>query len=66
MHLLFFIFTSFGQLWSLNTIILYAEYTKRPKGKKLNFLMDWYRIVSYRYRIGIILSLSVLYCILKK
>ncbi len=45
------------KLWSLNTIILYAEYTKRPKGKKGNFLMVWYRIVFYWYRfvsIGIV------------
>ncbi len=37
-----------------------------PKGqmKKVNFLMVWYRIVSYR--IGILLSVSVLYCIVKK
>ncbi len=52
---LFFIFTSFGKLWSLNTVILYAEYTKRPKGKKwiFNGLVS-YRILSvsfcqYRY-----------------
>ncbi len=37
MHLLFFIFTSFGKLWLINTIILYAEYTKRPKGNKWIF-----------------------------
>ncbi len=54
MHVLFFIFTSFGKLWALNTIILYAEYNKRPKGKVI--LMVWYRI-------GIVLSVSVLYCI---
>ncbi len=37
MHVLFFIFTSFGKLWSLNTIILYVQYTKMPKGKKRIF-----------------------------
>ncbi len=55
----FFVFHFYiiWKLWSLNTIILYAEYTKRPKGKKGNFLMVWYRIVFYWYRfvsIGIV------------
>ncbi len=54
MHVLFFIFTLFGKLWSLNTIILYTEFTKRPK-EKSEFCNG---LVSYRYRfvsIGIVL-----------
>ncbi len=51
------------KLWSLNIIILYAEYTKRSKGKS-EFLKVWYRIVSYR--IGIVLSVLLLYRIIKK
>ncbi len=50
----YIIFTSFGKLWSLNSITLYAEYTK---GQKIFFLMVLYHIVSYEYRfvsIGIV------------
>ncbi len=36
---------------------------QKAKRKKAIFLMVWYPIVSYR--IGIILSVSVLYCIIK-
>ncbi len=57
MHVLFFIFTSFGKLWSLNTIILDDKYTKKAKRKNVDFLMVWYHIVSYQYRfvsIGIV------------
>ncbi len=50
----FLIFTSFGKLWSLNNIILYAEYTK-DQIEKENFLMVWYLIVLYRFiSIGIV------------
>ncbi len=39
-----------------------------PKGQKekVNFLMVWYRIVWFRIGIGIVLSVSVLYRIVKK
>ncbi len=52
----FYIFTSFGKWWSLNTIILYAEYTKR---KKVNFLMVRYHIVSVWF-------CQYQYCIVRK
>ncbi len=36
------------KLWSLNSIILYAEYML-CQNEKNGFLMVWYHIVSYRY-----------------